>query len=140
MRNVANAMRAERGPAALIEMLLEKAVAGESDAVIESVRTVGEVTALRRSGNPFVLLAVDADQRCRYERAVGRGSSTDHVSFETFAEQERKEMSSTEPHEQNLERCMQLADYRLTNDGSKEELHSAIEKFLSETYPAPTAT
>lgn len=36
-----------------------------------SIRTVGEVTALRALGN-FHLLAVDADPRVRYERAFAR--------------------------------------------------------------------
>eukprot|EP01052_Picozoa_sp_SAG31_P034367 SAG31_NODE_4007_length_3670_cov_1.628955_6_plen_99_part_00 len=63
-----------------------RSVAG-SDAIIESVRTEGEVTALRGTGKPFVLLAVDADQKTRYERVTGRGSSTDGVSFEKFCKQ-----------------------------------------------------
>lgn len=117
MVELANAMRAEKGPAALIEALFQRAIAVGEDAIIESVRTEGEVTALRSFGTPFMLLAVDAAQRTRYDRAFARGSSTDDVSFEKFVEQEQREMSSTEPHEQNLSRCMALADARLTNDG-----------------------
>lgn len=139
MRDLANQMRADKGPAALIEALFAKAVSVGEDAVIESVRTEGEVTALRASGYPFCLLAVDAAQRTRYERAHGRGSSTDDVSFETFAAQEAKEMSSTEPHEQNLGRCMELADARLTNDGSTSDFHQAIEAFLSDAFGDGTA-
>jgi dephospho-CoA kinase len=130
MRDLANSLRKERGPAALIEILFERAVAAGRDAIIESVRTEGEVIALRASDTPFTLLAVDADQRIRYERAFGRGSETDDVTFETFAEQERVEMSSTEPHEQNLSRCMALADVRLENNGTPEEFHAAIEAFI----------
>lgn len=137
MRELANSMRLERGPAALIEVLFEKAQAAGLDAVIESVRTEGEVVALRRkSGVPFVLLAVDAGQELRYQRAFGRGSSTDNVSFEKFVAQEATEMTSTEPHEQNLARCMELADMRLTNNGTTAELHKAVESFLQ--APPPT--
>lgn len=130
MRELANQMRADKGPAALIEALFAKAVQVGSDAVIESVRTEGECVALRNSGTPFVLLAVDADQQIRYDRAFGRGSETDDVSFEKFAEQERVEMHSTEPHEQNLGRCMELADVKLTNDGTPSEFHAKIEEWL----------
>jgi len=136
LREEANSMRLERGPAAVIEVLFERAQAAGRDAVIESVRTEGEVTALRRkSGVPFVLLAVDADQALRYRRVVGRGSSTDSVDFEKFKAQEKKEMESTKPHEQNLGRCMELADMRLTNDGSTAELHAATEAFLQAPPP-----
>ena len=86
---------------------------------------------LGAAGTPFVLLAVDADQRTRYDRAYGRGSETDAVSYETFVEQERVEMTSDQPHEQNLSRCMALADARLTNDGTVEEFNAQIEEFLA---------
>ena len=134
MRELANNLRAERGPAALAELLLETAVKTGKDAIIESVRTEGEVIALRRSGHPFVLLAVDAPQALRYERAHTRGSSTDDVTFEEFAAQEAAEMHSAQPHEQNLSRCMEMADVRLSNAGAPEELHCAIEAFLREQY------
>ena len=134
MRKVANELRQERGPAAVIEALFEEAVAAGKDAIIESVRTEGEVVALRKSGKPFVLLAVDADQKIRYERAVGRGSSTDKVTFEEFCEQESVEMASQLPHEQNLSRCMELADVRLTNDGTVEEFQAKIDVFLSSAF------
>jgi dephospho-CoA kinase len=130
MRAVANGMREKNGPAALIEALYAKALAIGADAIIESVRTEGEVVSLRSTGQPFTLLAVDADQRIRYDRAVGRGSSTDQVSFEKFCEQEALEMASAKPHEQNLSRCMELADVRLVNNGSVEEFHAQIDAFL----------
>jgi dephospho-CoA kinase len=126
MRDVANGMRAANGPAALIEALFEKAQEVGVDAIIESVRNEGEVVALRKSGQPFLLLAVDAEQSVRYERVCGRGSETDGVTFEQFCEQEAAEMASTEPHEQNLGRCMALANARLTNDGGVAELHAQV--------------
>lgn len=130
MRLVANEMREKNGPAAIIIALLEKAVKDNQDSVIESVRTEGEVNSLRKSGQPFVLLAVNADQKLRYDRAIGRGSSTDKISYTKFCEQERVEMTSTDPCKQNLKRCMDLADVTFTNDGSMSDLHSKIGKWL----------
>ena len=59
-----------------------------------------------------------------------RGSSTDKVSFAKFIEQEKAEMTSSNPNEQNLSRCMALADYKLENNGTVEEFQSSIETFL----------
>ena len=115
----------------MIEALFSKALAVGDDAIIESVRTEGEVVALRKSGKPFTLMAVDADQKLRYDRVTGRASETDAVTFEKFCSQEAVEMESTEPHEQNLGRCMALADVRLENNGSLEELKAAVEAYLS---------
>ena len=131
LRVVANALRKARGPAAVIELLFAQAQAVGKDAVIESVRTEGEIEALRKTGLPFTLLAVDADQRTRYERIASRGTSTDTVSFEEFCAQEAKEMSSTEAHEQNLSRCMSLADVTLLNNGSQAQFAQRIDAFAS---------
>ena len=129
LREVANAMRLKHGPAAVIEALFAKARAVGKDAIIESVRTEGEVLALRESGFPFTLLAVDADQRLRYDRVTTRGSSTDSVSFEKFRAQEATEMASAQAHEQNLARCMALADATLLNNGTQTEFRACVNDF-----------
>ena len=85
------------------------------------------------AGKPFVLLAVNADQKTRYDRAVGRGSSTDKITFEKFCEQELVEMSSTKAHEQNLSRCMALADVTLTNNGTVADLQAQVDQFLAKS-------
>ena len=53
------------------------------------------------------------------------------MSFEKFAEQEKVEMSSTNPNEQNLSRCMALADVTLLNNGTIEDFKVAIEDFIT---------
>ena len=97
--------------------------------IIESIRTVGEVNALHAKGN-FNLFAVDADQKLRYERIVERASETDKVTFETFAENENREMNSTDPNKQNISACVQLADFKFINNGSIDELYREIDLVL----------
>ena len=99
------------------------------DCIIESIRTVGEVNALHEKGN-FNLFAVDAEQKLRYQRIVERASETDRVSFETFAENEAREMNSDDPNKQNLAACMKLADYRFNNDGSFDSLYREVDEVL----------
>jgi dephospho-CoA kinase len=74
------------------------------------------------------LIVIDADCKIRFERVAARATDTDKVDFDTFVEQERKEMSSADPSSQNVQRVMQMADYHLTNDGTLEDLHKQIEK------------
>ena len=100
------------------------------DAIIESVRTEGEVDCLAKKAQ-FALVAVDADQKIRYDRVHVRGSDTDDVTFEKFCSQEAAEMTSSKPTEQNLARCIELADVVLTNDSTVEEFHTQIEAFLA---------
>jgi len=112
LTHTANALRAQNSPSFIAEELFKEAQASGTNCIIESIRTVGEVNALKAKGN-FILLSVDADRQVRYDRILKRGSETDHVSFETFKENEDREMTSTDPNKQNLSACMQLADYSL---------------------------
>lgn len=138
MTIVANELRASHTPSYIIEQLYEQAQLSGKNCIIESIRTPGEVAALRNKPH-FFLFAVDADPRVRYERAVLRGSETDHVDFETFLANEQREMSSSDPNKQNLGVCIQQADYRFDNGGSIEDLHHQVESVLAKiSHRRPT--
>ncbi|HPH47128.1 MAG TPA: hypothetical protein PKU83_08975, partial [Chryseolinea sp.] len=124
---VANELRANHSPSYIAEQLYEEAKKAGKDAVIESIRTVGEVMALRQKPN-FWLFAVDANPELRYNRIIKRNSETDQISFDTFLENEAREMNSDDPNKQNLAACQQLADYNFDNNNSFNELYSQIEK------------
>ena len=128
---VANDLRATHSPSYITDQLYLQAAENGENAIIESVRTPGEVESLRKQEH-FLLFAVDADPEIRYERVVGRGSETDHISYETFLENEAREMSSTDPNHQNIGRCMQLADYVFMNNGDFEDLYRQVEEVLQE--------
>ena len=133
---VANDLRARHSPSYITDQLYLQAVENGGDAIIESVRTPGEVEALRKQEH-FVLFAVDADPKIRYGRVVGRGSETDHISYETFLENEAREMDSTDPNHQNIGRCMRMADYVFHNNGDFEALYAQIERALQELSENP---
>lgn len=126
---VANDLRSKFGPGYIAEELFNRAINSEDNAVIESLRTIGEIETLRKKGN-FTLLAVDADPRIRYDRVLTRGTSTDDISFEKFLADEQREMISIDPNKQNLSECIKRADFVVDNNGSLEELNEKIEKIL----------
>ncbi len=126
---VANDLRKENGPSYIVEKIYEKAVEEKVDAVIESIRTTGEVEALKDKEG-FKLFAVEADIKKRYERIIARGTETDNVSFERFIQQEKIESESNDPGKQNLLKCIELADIKFTNNGTIQELHEQVEKVL----------
>lgn len=127
---VANDLREKYGPSYITDELYKQAEAAGVNAIIESVRTPGEVESLRKNEH-FLLFAVDADPKIRYDRVVLRNSETDHVSYETFIENEQREMSSTDPAHQNVGRCMEMADYVFHNDGDFDDLYRQVEEALS---------
>lgn len=129
MFRVANELRSKQNPAFIIQELYKKAQTQGADAVIESIRTPGEVEFLKQQDN-FILLAVDADPKIRFERIKNRRSSTDHIDFRTFIENEDREMSSTDPNNQNIRKCIEMADIVLSNNGTIEELYRQVENKL----------
>ena len=128
---VGDDLRAKHSPSYIFEELYKEAIHAEGDAVIEAFHAIGEVTALRQKPK-FHLLAVDADQKLRYQRIVERGGEKDNVSFEKFMADEEREMHATGPHEQNIAGCIELADYRLMNNGTVEELRRQIDQVLAQ--------
>lgn len=130
MTELANELRSIHGPAYIADQLHEKALQKQQNAVIESIRTPGEVDYLKAKGN-FVLFAVDADAEIRYQRISERKSETDDISRETFLDNEKREMESTDPNKQNLKKCIAMADYVFSNNGTIAELHEKVENVLA---------
>jgi len=125
----ANELRAKHSPSFIIEELYARALQQNKNAVIESIRTPGEIDFLKKQGN-FLLLAVDAAPGIRYERIKLRQSDTDHIDFKTFLENEQREMTTTDPNNQNLRACIERADIKLINNGTREELYRQLEEKL----------
>ncbi len=134
MTVVANDLRTKHSPSYIAEQLYSRAAATGQNSIIESIRATGEVDALRKlsagSGSHAFFIAVDADIATRYERIHNRANETDSVSFEKFAEQERTEITSTDPTKQNIAGVMALADFTVTNNGTLEELHEQVDEIL----------
>jgi len=129
MFTLANSLRAEHGSSFVTDQLYLRAVQSNKNCVIESIRTPGEILSLRKSQD-FYLFAVDAKPEIRYQRILLRQSETDTVSFETFLEDEKREMKTDDPNKQNLQACISMADFIFNNDGNKEDLFFQVEKIL----------
>lgn len=129
MTLLGNELRAEHSPSYITDCLYEQAQENGQNAVIESIRTPGEVLSLRDKAD-FCLLAIDADRKIRYERILQRNSETDHVSFEQFVAGEEREMHDADPNKQNISKCIKMADFLLNNNGNREDLYKNVEKIL----------
>ena len=138
MVQVANELRKNNSPSYIVDQLYEEAKTLGSNSVIESIRTPGEINSLREKG-VFYLFAVDADPKQRFERIKLRKSETDHVDFSTFLKNEEREMTSTDPNNQNLRGCIERADYLFKNNGTIEELLQSVDLIISEIENRPNS-
>jgi len=126
---IANALREKYSPSYIIDELYKEAAQNGADAIIESIRTPGEVASLRTKEN-FSLWAVDADPKIRYERILARQSETDHISFETFLANEAREMNTDDPTKQNLTACIRQADVLFMNNEGFEALYEQVREAM----------
>jgi dephospho-CoA kinase len=129
MTHMANELRARHSPSYIVDQLYRQAALQNENAVIESIRTPGEVLSLRAKDN-FFLFAIDADPAIRYQRIVARASETDQVDFQTFLSNEEREMQTSDPNKQNLRQCIAMADYHFDNNGSRRELEQQLQNTL----------
>jgi dephospho-CoA kinase len=130
MRIVANELRKKNGNDFLVTAYMTRLKEeGVENAIIESIRATAEAETLKAHGG--VLIAVDADQKLRYERIRARASESDEVSFEDFIAHEALEMNDPDPNGMQKAAVMKMADYTIMNNGSLAELHAETEKVLS---------
>ncbi len=129
MTSIANELRKQNHPAYIIEQLFRKAKKNGENAIIESIRTPGEIDFLRKTGG-FYLFAVDAPPTVRFERIKLRASETDKVNFKTFIANEKREMQTGDPNKQNLMECIKMADFKFDNSDNLNHLYKQIDSVL----------
>ncbi|MGD8538570.1 MAG: AAA family ATPase [Candidatus Aminicenantes bacterium] len=120
-----NELREKFGANILASRVMDR-ITGKS--VIDSIRNPGEIEYFRTQEN-FILLAIDAPVEIRYTRVRQRGRNESASSLQEFIAKEKEEMTQKERGQQ-LEECMRLSDYRVTNEGSLEDFFKKLEKFL----------
>ena len=120
-------VRQKEGLGYLAKLVLKKC-AGKKKVVVDSIRNMGEVRELKKKKD-FVLIAIDAPVRERFERVKKRTADRDPKTFSKFLRDEEKELSGKGP-EQQLLPVIEEADYNVFNDGKPEKVHKALEKII----------
>lgn len=120
-----NDLRKKLGSDILARLVMKKV---KGKAVIDSIRNPAEVDFLRNQKD-FILLAIDAPVKLRYERAKKRGRNESASSLREFMKKEKEEMTISKKGQQ-LHRCMKMADTIIINDGTLEEFYQKLEEWL----------
>jgi dCMP deaminase len=129
MIETGRAIRAEKGPGGLAEMLADKII-GDRNYVVDSIRHPAEVEVLRSRTPHFHLIWVDAPAETRLVRMNERGRAGDATTLEELKAQEGRELGSDDPAAQQLLAVKDLADSNLVNDGSISDLHENLQEVL----------
>jgi dephospho-CoA kinase len=103
------------------------------DVIITSIRNPSEAEEIKRRNG--IIIEVFVDQKRRFERTVERVKSDPNahgdINFEDFKAKEERELTSSNPANQQLLKCISMSDYKLDNNSSLEELHRQIEHILA---------
>lgn len=127
---IANKIRKEKGADSIIKHLFKKAEKIGGKTIIESIRCPAEATFIKKEGG--IILGVNAKAEIRYKRARKRGSEKDNVTFREFLELEKKELRNKDPQRQNIQRCLEMADFLIDNNKSKKFLYEQVEKIIKQ--------
>ncbi|MBN1896487.1 MAG: AAA family ATPase [Candidatus Aenigmarchaeota archaeon] len=103
------------------------------DFAISGVRFTEEADAFREAfGGKFILVALVADERTRYDRCRLRGTKGEgEMTFGEYMEREKR------PTEVAILETVKRADYVIDNNGSQKELFSKVDgivKLLKENH------
>lgn len=96
--------------------------------VIDSIRNPAEITELKRIRG-FFLIGIDAEVSIRYKRTLQRAREGDITTIQNFIKLEEKENFNKKSNQQ-LDKCLQMADNIITNNGTLEELYEKIDALL----------
>jgi len=131
MQNLGDEWRAELGYGAVMQKLLEKTESGK-DYIFDSLRNAKEAEFLRQNVKDFVLIAVDAEQKVRFERVLKRNKGSDPKIWEEFLVVDNRDFfDENNPFGQQVGKCMELADFKINNtdiNDSFKEIESIWEK------------
>lgn len=126
-QRLGNELRQQFGSDYLAKRILNKAT---GNFIVTSIRNPKEIEPFRERGD-FRLIVVDAPVELRYQRAIGRGRSDDErtITLEEFVGMEAKELWGDE-FGQQLGKVLEVADIKITNNGTFEELNTKVDTAL----------
>jgi len=128
LQDIGNDLREKFGLGILAKRTLEK-LKDTGNSVIDGIRNPGEIEELKKQN--AIIIAVDAPQEQRYKRLISRARASDPKDWEGFLEMEKRDSGIGEDSSgQQVSRCMEIADYRIINNGTLEELKTKIEYLL----------
>ncbi len=125
-----NRLRSEHGPSVLAEKIFSR-LDPEKHYVIDSIRHPSEVQVFRRRTD-FLLAAVRAPERLRFERLRQRARESDPKTFEEFQGLEQREAASQNKSDQQMDQAIHLHDALLENTGPLKMLHEKVRELLLE--------
>lgn len=127
MTEYGNQLRGTKGHGYLAQKALKQI--GDDDAIITSIRQVGEVEVLQKRPD-FTLIKLDAPIEMRLERLVRRNRPGDIKNMTELKDIEAKQADGIDGS-MNMNKCFASATETIINDGTFTELHEKVNQLIS---------
>lgn len=117
------------GPTVLAKKTWQNLIDQEMEKVaIDSIRATEEVRYLKLKPN-FYLVAIEANQRLRFERLLKRHikGQKEPTTWEEFVKVEKRDNTGDG---RNIQGCINLADFKIVNEGTFKDLYQNLEEIL----------
>lgn len=126
MTEYGNNLRVAKGHGFLAKKAIERIK--NEDAIITSIRQVGEIETLKENPD-FALVKLDAPIEMRLDRLLKRKREGDVESLNELKAIEAKQADGKNGA-MNMNRCFEMADAEIINDGTVEELYQEVDKMI----------
>jgi len=120
-------LREQEGPAAIAKRCIPKLLNhSHKVVVIDGIRSLVEVDVFKKQFTRFILVAIHASPKTRYQRLFRRRRSDDPPDWKTFMERDLRELGI------GMGSVISVADYMIVNEGSIGQLKQKIVRFMRE--------
>jgi dephospho-CoA kinase len=128
MQDLSTILRQRFGEDLLAKVMAED-VRNDQQAVIavEGIRRMADIVHLRTIPE-FKLIAIEADEKIRYQRLISRGENPDDAS-KTWEEFLHDHLAETEL---SIPEVMATADFVINNNGTVDDLHQQIDSIITQ--------
>ncbi|MFA6410397.1 MAG: AAA family ATPase [Candidatus Buchananbacteria bacterium] len=127
MQTVSSALRQAFGDDLMAKTIANDVTNTKVEIVaVDGVRREPDIKYLREISG-FYLINIDADQKTRWQRITTRGENIDDTqkTLEQFQKDEQREA------EKNIQEVAKLADFKLDNNGTLDQLKKQIDDILA---------
>ena len=115
------------GPAVVAKQCIPKLEkATERIVVVDGVRSLAEVEEFKKHFPNFILIAIHASPKARYQRLSRRKRSDDPTNWETFMERDQRELGV------GMGDVIAAADQTIVNEGTSAQLKTEIRQVMKE--------
>jgi dephospho-CoA kinase len=113
------------GPAAVAKRCIPKLKkTTEKIVVIDGIRSLAEVEEFKKHFPNFILIAIHASPKTRYQRLFRRKRSDDPANWDTFMERDLRELGV------GMGAVIAAADHTIVNEGTLAQLKTEIKQVM----------